>query len=284
MDLTFYKLHSTGGDYIVSSFLHEPQPDFSILPGAAARICKRRTGVGANGLLVLTKGVEHPIKATFYPAYREERPLTNDAVVCMGRYAFDSGLAANTRISCESDFGAVTAEAIDSTNFRVELGTPKNPGDDEIVDLSSEVNQNKTARVGGRRLPYTPVRFHSDYSVIITDRSPRTIRRLALELSNVKELKNFQPIFVRSISNEEIAVYSWAVSGRTPDHIEGVAAGVTAGILNGFCDSEVTVRFRSELLYTQWNQREGRVLVTAPSEYICSGSFYIDDEILRERM
>ncbi len=99
MDLTFYKLHSTGGDYILSSFLHGPSPDFSVFPGAAARICKRRTGVGANGLLVLSKGVEHPLKASFYPGNNLSAPLPGDATVCMGRYAFDSGLADKTRIA-----------------------------------------------------------------------------------------------------------------------------------------------------------------------------------------
>ena len=284
MDLTFYKLHSSGGDYLVSSFLHEQPPDFSVLPGAASRICRRRTGVGANGLLVLTKGVEHPLKAAFFPATREERPLTGDAIVCMGRYAFDSGLANNTRISCESDFGAVTAEAIDSSNFRVDLGAPLNPANNELIDPSSGVNANKIARVSGRRLPYTPVRLQSDYAVITTDRSPGSIRRLALELSQTPELSRYQPVFMRSISNEEIAVYSWAALDHLPDHVEGVAACVTAGILNGFCDSEVTIRFRSYLLYAQWNQPERRVLVTAPSDYICSGSFYIDDENLQARL
>ena len=283
MDLTFYKLHSTGGDYIVSSFLHEPPPDFSVFPGAAALICRRRTGVGANGLLVLTKGVEHALKASFYPANKPQSPLPGDATVCMGRFAFDSGLADNTKISCESDYGVVTTDAIDSANFRVDLGPPRNPTDGEKIDPSSDVNLNKTVRVGGRRLPYTPVRIHSDYAVVITDRGPRAIRGLALELPGLEGMANKQPVFMRSISHEEIAVYSWASAGEIPDHVGGVAACVTAGILNGFCDSEVTVRFRSYLLYAQWNQSEGRLLVTAPSEYICSGSFYVDDEIPQAR-
>jgi diaminopimelate epimerase len=284
MDLNFYKLHSTGGDYIVSSFLHDPPPDFSVFPGAASRICKRRTGVGANGLLVITKGIEHALKASFYPANSPQSPLPGDATVCMGRFAFDSGLADNTRISCESDFGVVTTDAIDSANFRVDLGPPRNPADGEVIDPSKDVNLNETVRVGGKRLPYTPVGIHSNYAVVITDRSPRAIRRLALELSRLEEMANIQPVFMRSISHEEIAVYSWTSSGDTPDHVGGVAACVTAGILNGFCDSEVTVRFRSYLLFVQWNQKEGRLLVTAPSEYICSGSFYIDDEVLQTQM
>ncbi len=284
MDLTFYKLHSTGGDYIISSFLHEQPPDFSVFPETASRICRRRTGVGANGMLVLTKGLEHALKTSYYPASDRQGPLPGDAKVCMGRFAFDSGLADNTRISCETDFGVVTTEAIDSVNFRVDLGPPRSPVDGEIIDPTSEVNFNKTVRVAGKRLPYTPIRISSNYAVVITDRSPRAIRRLALELSGLEEMADHQPVFMRSISHEEMAVYSWASTGRPPDHVEGVAACVAAGILNGFCDSDVSVRFRSYLLFAQWNHREGRLLVTSPSEYICSGSFYIDDEVLKKRL
>ncbi|MBN1685819.1 MAG: hypothetical protein JW852_04145 [Spirochaetales bacterium] len=278
MDLSFYKLHSTGGDYIIISFLHYDQPDFSLLPKAAHRICNRRTGVGANGLLILTQGVEHALKAHFFPASGPQRPLPGDAVVCMGRFAFDSGLADNTRISCETDFGAVTVDAIDSVNFRVDLGAPRNTANNEEITPASNINLNETASISGVRLPFTSIRVITDYAVIHTERRPRAIRKLAEEFSRSRLLAQRQAVFMRSVSNEEISVYSWASTASLPDHAGGAAACAAAGILNGFCDNELTARFRSYLLYVQWRQEENRLLLTAPTEYICSGSYYIDSD------
>ncbi len=278
MELSFYKLHSTGSDYIINSFLHEQNPDFSIFPKAASRICKRRTGVGANGLLVLTRGVEHALRASLFFADGTQRPLPSDAAVCVGRFAFDSGLAENTRISFETDFGVIATEAIDSVNFRVDLGVPENPANGEAVSPAADINLNESVTVGGKRLPCTPIRLVTDFAVVTTEQRPRSIRRLAAELARNEALERFQPVFMRSLSNDEISVYSWAGSTTTPDHAGGAAACTVVGILNGFCSNEVTARFRSYLLYVQWLQREGRLLVTAPSEYICSGSYYIDEE------
>jgi diaminopimelate epimerase len=278
MDLSFYKLHSTGGDYIIISFLHHNEPDFSVFPEVAYRICRRRTGIGANGLLILTQGVEHALKAHFFPASGPPRPLSGDAIVCVGRFAFDSGLADNTRISCETDFGVVTVDAIDSVNFRIDLGPPRNTANNEEITPASNINLNETVSIAGIRLPFTSIRVISDYAVVNTERRPRAIKRMAEELSRSELLAQRQAVFMRSVSDEEISVYAWASTDNLPDHAGGTAACASAGILNGFCDNELTARFRSYLLYVQWRQEEGRLLVTAPSEYICSGSYYIDSD------
>ena len=276
MDLTFYKLHSTGGDYVLSSFIHGPAPDLSIFPRVAKSICKRRTGIGANGLLVLCRGSEHPFSLHFFPAHGDNGSIPADALVCVGRYAFDSGLANNNRISGESDFGAVTIEAIDSGNFRVDLGVPAHPDTGDEIHLSADVDLMDTVKVGGRRIPYSPINLHDNYAVVITDKRPQSIRLLAISMSHHEDLAGFQPVFLRSIKSDECTGYSWAAN-RTPDHARSMAACAAVGILNGICDDEVAINFRSHMLFVQWRQREGRLYVTAPAEYICSGSYYFDD-------
>ena len=276
MDISFYKLHSTGGDYLVTSFLHDQSPDFSVFPVVATRICKRRTGVGANGLLLLTKGVEHALHVSFFLPTGEQCPLPGDAVACMGRFAFDSGFADKSRISCESDFGVVTTDVIDSANFRVDLGSPRDISNGKEISITSDTNLNRTVSIEGKRFPYTAIRLLADYVVFNTIRRPAAAKTLAAELSGHENLKQIQPVFMRSISDEEFSAYAWTAAGKTPDHVSSVGACATAGMLNGFCESEVTVRFRSYLLFAQWLEREGRILVTAPTEYICSGSYYIE--------
>ena len=101
-------------------------------------------------------------------------------------------------------------------------------------------------------------------------------KRLAADLSTNETLRQLQPAFMRLLSDEEIVIYAWADAGRRPDHAESAGACAMAGILNGFCEHEVTVRFRSYLLFVQWLERERRLFVTAPAEYICSGSYYIE--------
>ncbi len=280
MDFAFYKLHSTGGDYILSSFIHGPQPDLSLFPALANIICKRRTGVGANGLLVIARGIEHPIKLHYYSARSEEvHGIPGDALACAARYAFNLGLAENSRISAESDYGAITIEVIDSTNFRVDLGFPTHPetGEEILPTINTEIIE--TARAAGRRQPFSPISLLEKYAVVTTERSPKAIRQLAMLLSDSVELSGYQPVFMRSISQEECSGYYW-VTNSTPDHAEAMGACAVVGILHGFCDNEVTIRFRSYMLHAQWQRSDGRLYVTAPTEYVCSGSYSVEDEVL----
>jgi diaminopimelate epimerase len=283
MDLAFYKLHSTGGDYLLSNFIHGPDPEMDFFPELARVICKRRTGVGANGLLAMTRGVEHSIRLHYFPARLEDtRKIPGDALACAGRYAFNLGLARNAQISAESDFGVVTIEVIDSTNFRVDLGIPTHPETGEEISPAASTDIIETARAAGRRQPFAPIALGRKHAVVTTERSPKAIRQLAKLLSESGDLSDYQPVFMRSISHEECTGYCWATNS-TPDHAESMGACAVVGILHGFCDNEVTVRFRSYLLHAQWQRSDGRLYVTAPTEYICSGSFSVEDDVL-ERM
>lgn len=278
MDLAFYKLHSTGGDYILTSFIQETAPDLTLFPSLASMICKRRTGVGANGLLVLTRGIEHPMKLHFFPPGRNAAPgIPLDAIACAGRYAFNLGIANHNRISAESDFGPITVDAIDSVNFRIDAGSPADDGTGEIIDLSADADIIKSVQAGGRRMPFSPIKLQKRYAVIATESRPRSIRRIAAELAEGGELDGYETAFLRTVSQDECVGYCWSREWL-PDHAEAMAACAAVGILAGFCDNEVTIRFRSYLLHAQWKDR--RLYITVPTDYICSGSFSVEDEVL----
>jgi diaminopimelate epimerase len=281
MDLAFYKLHSTGGDYILSSFVQEPDPDLSVFPALGRLICKRRTGVGANGLLVVTRGIEHAIRLHYFPSARMPGgDIPADAILCAGRYAFNLGLADHSRISAETDNGPVAVEVIDSVNFRIDLGMPSDPETGREIAPTANTELLRTARAEGRRVPYSPISLRKKYAVIATENRPRSIRNLAMEIRDSRDLSGYQPVFMRLISNDECAGYAWATDGE-PDHAESIAACAAVGILSGFCDNEVTVRFRSYMIHAQWQPSDGRIYVTAPTEYICTGSYSVEDELLQ---
>ena len=283
MDLPFYKLHSTGGDYILSNFVHGETPQMEFFPQLARAICKRRTGVGANGLIAITQGVEHSMRLHYFPARIEDADgIPGDALACVGRYAFNLGLAQHAQISAESDYGVLTIDVIDSTNFRVDLGAPTHPETGEELSPAASTDIIETARAAGRRQPFAPVALGRKHAVVTTERSPKAIRQLAKLLSESGDLSGYQPVFMRSISQEECSGYCWATDS-TPDHARAMGACAVVGILHGFCDNEVTVRFRSFLLHAQWQRNDRKLYVTAPTEYICSGSFSVEDEVL-ERM
>ncbi|MBT3271658.1 MAG: hypothetical protein HN368_00775, partial [Spirochaetales bacterium] len=178
-------------------------------------------------------------------------------------------------------FGVKTVDAIDSENFRIDLGIPTLPNSDEPVLLAPNTDIIETLRVGGRRFPYFPLAFARKFAVVVTEKQLRAIKNLAVALADHETLTEYQPVFLKAISQDECWAYAWA-KDSTPDHTGSMAAAAAVGILNGFCNNEVSVRYRSSLLYVQWQRHDNRVYITAPADYICSGSYYVDDEILEK--
>jgi diaminopimelate epimerase len=96
MELSFYKMHGLGNDFIVFEDLAE-ELDFA--PEAIAWFCDRHFGIGADGL-ILVRPATTP-EADFYMAYFNSdgsiAEMCGNGVRCFAKYLVDHGLVAADR-------------------------------------------------------------------------------------------------------------------------------------------------------------------------------------------
>lgn len=78
--LTLSKHHGLGNDFLVA--FDPPDDD---LPGLARRLCDRRTGVGADGLLVATEAAGYAARMVLYNADGSRAEMSGNGIRCFAQ-------------------------------------------------------------------------------------------------------------------------------------------------------------------------------------------------------
>ena len=126
--MKFTKMHGAGNDFVIINTLEE-EADLSDIPRLAKTLCSRRTGIGADGLMLAAKAEgDADFKLLFYNSDGSLGEMCGNGARCIARYGFEHGLAGKTQ-RIETTAGLVTGERISKTLYRIRLNDPS------IIDL-----------------------------------------------------------------------------------------------------------------------------------------------------
>ncbi len=88
--IPFVKIHGNGNDFIlIDEFEDEVIPD-SMKGEFAALYCDRRFGIGADGVLFLSRSKQANIKMKLIQPDRSEAEMCGNGIRCLVKYAYDS--------------------------------------------------------------------------------------------------------------------------------------------------------------------------------------------------
>lgn len=109
MKLPFTKMHGAGNDFVVIDHREpllpdEPRPLF-------ARLCDRRRGIGADGVLLLERDPEHDFAMRYHNADGGRAEFCGNGARCIARFALQLGLGAGRGVTFRTDAGTKRAEA-----------------------------------------------------------------------------------------------------------------------------------------------------------------------------
>ena len=130
--MKFTKMHGAGNDFVIINLIEE-KLDPACAPELAQKLCARRTGIGADGLM-LTARAENggDFKLLFYNSDGSLGEMCGNGARCIARYGFEHGLAGKTQ-RIETTAGLVTGERITDTLYRIRLNDPS------VIDLERSV-------------------------------------------------------------------------------------------------------------------------------------------------
>ncbi len=279
MDVAFLKLHSAGNDYICVDTEKTPPLEERHLSALAKKICLRRTGVGGEGLFYLTRDEEGRLAARVFTPEGGEGETCGAALQCAARYAFDSGLAKNSRFSIFRGTASVPLEVVDSVNVRQDVGAPR--GFDSPAELR-EVPDAVFARpivVDDHEYACTPVTLDGTHAVLFVAGFGVSPHRLARKIEKHPMFPGGADVlFVRVFSREELELRAWRRGGVELHSCPKTAsAGLVAAVLNGFAEREALVHLRGGDLFVEWDEASNHVFFTGPAEYVFSGNYYFEE-------
>jgi diaminopimelate epimerase len=101
-ELRFAKYHGTGNDFVMIVDLDDERPLTQTL---VAALCDRRTGVGADGVIRVTRHDEAPFFMDYRNADGSLAEMCGNGIRCLGKVVYDRGLTRETELDVETRAG-----------------------------------------------------------------------------------------------------------------------------------------------------------------------------------
>ena len=266
-DIDFIKASCGLGDYLL---LRSPLPSEQLegfaFQDLAQRLCSRRLGVGADGLIAFTRrsGVSpsiHTASTRFTP---DVVPV--DALFCAARFLFDSGEYGVKPFTLQSKGRIFTVESVDSQNFRLEVPSPTNSG--QLPDWHTPLQREQYLEQVV--VPWeTPQALWTQFK---PSPDAQSLRRSA-RLSAVNHPA--RPIVLFSVAQKDL-ISAWVRLSSWVDHSSAASAVALSAHLDGLSSDEVLVSLNDQPFFVQISFPGPRIWVTAPVRYLFQGLYAPD--------
>lgn len=244
MNLKFTKMQGTGNDFIVIEDF-----DLKLLneqDKLAQKLCDRRFGIGADGILFVRKSEAADIKMEIINADGSYAAMCGNGIRCFAKYVLDEKLVSNKNIKIETGDGikiaAVKLEKNGAANVTIDMGNYSlNPKD--IPAESEETIINKKIIVGNMEYEIISMLMGVPHTVIISKLDDVDIN----EGKAIEKYKLFPKgtnvNFCEVIDKNNIKVKTWERgAGPTLACGTGSCAAVIASNLIGLTEKEVKVQ------------------------------------------
>ncbi len=130
--MRYLKGHGTENDFVL---LPDPDDRLDLTPALVARLCDRRAGLGADGVLRVVRHTD-PAEAAFFMDYRNAdgsiAEMCGNGVRVYARYLVDAGLSEPGAMALATRGGVKQVEVRDGSVL-VDMG-PARVGEPEVVD------------------------------------------------------------------------------------------------------------------------------------------------------
>ena len=234
MVIPFVKMHGAANDFVVidhrARFL---PPDVSDL---VRRLCDRRRGVGADGVLLLEQGISADALMRYFNADGGAADYCGNGARCLARFALDRGLGHDGRLTLETAVGPQDAVR-EGDSIRLHFGRVEAPSEAMSVETEGRTFDGRFVLAG---VPHFVTATPSLETVPIRDWAPpvRHHHRFAPNGANVDFVARRGPGAVamrtweRGVEGETLACGSGAIATALWAAAEGESSPVrvrTAG-------------------------------------------------------
>ncbi|MFQ3610908.1 MAG: diaminopimelate epimerase [Fimbriimonadales bacterium] len=256
----FVKLHGNANDFVLIDTLRT-----GAIPNdwreLAQRWCARRTGIGADGLLIVEPAETADYRMRILNADGSTAEMCGNGIRCFAHYLFQDHCPERETLAIETDAGIKTVWRRPNNHYTVQMGVP----------TAESAEQSLT--VGDHTLPIWVVNTGTPHAVIFTD----ALAEFPLE--TLGPAIEHHPLFpggtnvqvAQVLSADESHARSWERgAGLTQACGTGACAVLVAGHLKGQLARQATVRMPGGPLLIEWKP-DGELLMTGPAVEVFRG-------------
>jgi diaminopimelate epimerase len=272
--LDFWKMHGLGNDYIVVDNRDNKIRDEE-LSALAKRLCERRFGVGADGLLLACKSTVADVKMRIFNSDGTEAEMCGNGIRCLAKFCFENKIAQKNPISVETLAGIKEAtlniQNGEVKSVRVYMGKPQFERE-KIPMLGKGTFINQPINLNGKKVRATSLSLGNPHCVIFVDKVDNyPVSDFGPKIEKNKLFPNRANVeFVQIITEKEICVRTWERGvGETLACGTGACASVVAANILGKIGERATVHLLGGDLKVEY--LNGVVFMDGPAEKVFEG-------------
>lgn len=270
----FTKMHGAGNDFVIIDNRRGEIPAEK-LPELAKRLCARHTGVGADGLMVITESDRADYAMLFYNSDGTVGEMCGNGARCICRYGYENGFAGDVQ-RVETTSGIVTGKRIDEKRYRVRLNDPS------VIDVHRAVRAGGAEydcayiELGSPGLPHAVVRLDGWDAM-----SKDELRELGRRLRWAKEFpKGANVTFVKLTAENTVKAITFERGVEDFTLACGTGCGASAAaltVLGLVSGKNVTVSMSGGEITVDLDEADGRVeniYITGPTALVFRGELF----------
>jgi len=285
-ELRIWKYHGTGNDFVMLEDLDDERP---LVPALVAALCDRHRGVGADGVIRVTRGSADG--EDFFMDYRNAdgslAEMCGNGIRCLGKLVYERGFTTATELEVGSRGGrkhlSLDVDGSVVRNVTVGMGPPafarrdipmEGPPDRPFLTEPFEVD--------GRTYKATAVSMGNPHLVLFVEEDPDDVdvRAIGPRIEHDRRFPEKTNVeFVAALDGGVKARVWERGSGETMACGTGACAALVAANEAGLVPARAEVRFPGGTLLVERTRDE--VILTGPAERVFEAT--IDEAWLAAR-
>ncbi len=272
-ELRIAKYHGTGNDFVMLEDLEDERP---LDPALVAALCDRHTGVGADGVIRVTGGIEPG--TDFFMDYRNAdgslSEMCGNGVRCLGKLVFERGFTSATELDVGTRAGVKHLSlAVDDGVVRevtVGMGPPAfGRAEIPMEGPPAERFLTEPFEVEGRTFKATALSMGNPHLVLFVERDPdeMDVRTIGPRIEHDARFPEKTNVEFVAVNDGAVKARVWERgSGETMACGTGACAALVAANEAGLVPARAEVRFPGGSLVVERTGAE--VLLRGPAERV----------------
>ncbi|EQK43842.1 diaminopimelate epimerase [[Clostridium] bifermentans ATCC 638] len=231
--MNFWKLHGVGNDFIAidGRFDNKDSNDYSDL---AKKVCHRRFGVGADGLLVVKTSDISDVEMVYYNSDGSRANMCGNGLRCFCKFVYDNNIVKDTEFSVYTLDGikkiSLNIESEKNYTISVNMGKPNFNPKNIPVNTNKEVFIKEKLLIDNKEVEVSSILMGVPHTIVFVD---ELIKEDIYKYGKLIEENEIFPNktnvnFVKIDDKDNIHVYTWE---RGCGYTLGCGTGMTASVI-----------------------------------------------------
>ena len=275
--MIFSKLNGLGNDFVITDDRENKYTEN--LDEMARKLCHRRTGIGADGLVFVRKSETCDVRMQIFNSDGSEAEMCGNGVRCFAKYVYDKGIFKHERMSVETLAGPMiidlTVKDGVAVAAKVDMGVPETRREFIPVVGTGECQLEKLAAVD-KEFTFSTILLGVPHTVVFMDHLP-TAEEVFKYGSVIEPMTSLFPRktnvnFTHVLDDHTIEVRTYE-RGCGPTLACGTGSSSAAGCcaMAGYTGKKVEVQLELGSLHIEWAEN-GHVFMTGPAALSFEGS------------